>query len=439
MGVLVVMPVFVDDAAHHAHWPPSDCAGPVCSGLVAQGVAMWVGFQAFINIGVNLGALPTKGLTLPLMSFGGSAILMNHGGAGGGAFASTTKTNVLMRAGDSTSYDAQPRGLGMSANVAKLIMAGGTGGHIFPGLAVAEALRARGWRVHWLGAPASMEARMVPRTGLRWRRLIFWPARQGRDDAAALAAAAGAGVLAGARRYCGGSSPMWSSAGRLHQLSRRHDGAAGGQAAGAARAKLGRRLANKVLARLADRVFTAFPECFSGMFFRGWVGNPLRAAFHPAAPAVERFAGRSGPLRAGGRRQPGRTRAQRHRAAGAGPDSRASARRCCTKAARQANRRPARQLRRCRREAELTPFIDDTASAFAGRPHRLPRRCQHRHRDCRRGRGGGVCAVSVGGGRPPDHQRPLFGASRRRLAAAAARYDSTRISSNATKYGANKR
>ncbi|MEG0937539.1 MAG: putative lipid II flippase FtsW [Comamonas sp.] len=49
----------------------------VFAGLVAEGVAIWMGFQAFINMGVNLGALPTKGLTLPLMSFGGSAILMN--------------------------------------------------------------------------------------------------------------------------------------------------------------------------------------------------------------------------------------------------------------------------------------------------------------------------------------------------------------------------
>ncbi|MGN1057242.1 MAG: putative lipid II flippase FtsW [Comamonas sp.] len=49
----------------------------VFAGLVAQGVALWFGFQAFINMGVNLGALPTKGLTLPLMSFGGSAVLMN--------------------------------------------------------------------------------------------------------------------------------------------------------------------------------------------------------------------------------------------------------------------------------------------------------------------------------------------------------------------------
>jgi cell division protein FtsW len=49
----------------------------VFAGLAAQGVGLWIGFQAFINIGVNLGALPTKGLTLPLMSYGGSAILMN--------------------------------------------------------------------------------------------------------------------------------------------------------------------------------------------------------------------------------------------------------------------------------------------------------------------------------------------------------------------------
>ena len=47
------------------------------AGLVAQGVGIWIGFQAFINMGVNLGALPTKGLTLPLLSYGGSAILVN--------------------------------------------------------------------------------------------------------------------------------------------------------------------------------------------------------------------------------------------------------------------------------------------------------------------------------------------------------------------------
>jgi cell division protein FtsW len=45
--------------------------------LVAQGMGIWLGIQVFFNIGVNMGLLPTKGLTLPLMSFGGSAMLMN--------------------------------------------------------------------------------------------------------------------------------------------------------------------------------------------------------------------------------------------------------------------------------------------------------------------------------------------------------------------------
>jgi UDP:flavonoid glycosyltransferase YjiC (YdhE family) len=54
-----------------------------------------------------------------------------------------------------------------------LIMAGGTGGHIFPGLAVAEELRARGWRVHWLGAPGSMESRIVPQHGFPLELIDF--------------------------------------------------------------------------------------------------------------------------------------------------------------------------------------------------------------------------------------------------------------------------
>jgi len=47
------------------------------AGLCAKGIGIWIGWQAFINMGVNLGLLPTKGLTLPLVSYGGSAILMN--------------------------------------------------------------------------------------------------------------------------------------------------------------------------------------------------------------------------------------------------------------------------------------------------------------------------------------------------------------------------
>lgn len=54
-----------------------------------------------------------------------------------------------------------------------LVMAGGTGGHIFPGLAVAHALRDRGWRVHWLGAPGSMESRLVPPQGFAVEYIDF--------------------------------------------------------------------------------------------------------------------------------------------------------------------------------------------------------------------------------------------------------------------------
>ena len=54
-----------------------------------------------------------------------------------------------------------------------IIMAGGTGGHIFPGLAVAHALREKGWSVHWLGAPHSMESRIVPPHGYPFESVPF--------------------------------------------------------------------------------------------------------------------------------------------------------------------------------------------------------------------------------------------------------------------------
>jgi cell division protein FtsW len=78
VGVLTVIAAFLWMTRHIMHIGRQAIAlDRVFAGLVAQGVAIWIGFQAFINMGVNLGALPTKGLTLPLMSYGGSAILMN--------------------------------------------------------------------------------------------------------------------------------------------------------------------------------------------------------------------------------------------------------------------------------------------------------------------------------------------------------------------------
>jgi cell division protein FtsW len=78
VGVLTCIALFLWMARRIMHIGRQAIAlDRVFAGLVAQGVGIWIGFQAFINMGVNLGALPTKGLTLPLMSYGGSAVLMN--------------------------------------------------------------------------------------------------------------------------------------------------------------------------------------------------------------------------------------------------------------------------------------------------------------------------------------------------------------------------
>ena len=78
VGILVLIALFVWLTRRMMHIGRQAIAlDRVFAGLVAQGVGIWMGFQAFINMGVNLGALPTKGLTLPLMSYGGSAILVN--------------------------------------------------------------------------------------------------------------------------------------------------------------------------------------------------------------------------------------------------------------------------------------------------------------------------------------------------------------------------
>jgi cell division protein FtsW len=78
IGVLAVIGLFLWMTRRIMHIGRQAIAlDRVFAGLVAQGVGIWMGFQAFINMGVNLGALPTKGLTLPLMSYGGSAILVN--------------------------------------------------------------------------------------------------------------------------------------------------------------------------------------------------------------------------------------------------------------------------------------------------------------------------------------------------------------------------
>jgi UDP-N-acetylglucosamine--N-acetylmuramyl-(pentapeptide) pyrophosphoryl-undecaprenol N-acetylglucosamine transferase len=111
------------------------------------------------------------------MSYGGSAILMNLV-AIAVVLRIDYENRTLMRGGRHDS----------GGKCAHLIMAGGTGGHIFPGLAVAHALRAKGWRVHWLGAPDSMESRLVPPRGIALETIDFGGVR-GKGAHAGLAAA----------------------------------------------------------------------------------------------------------------------------------------------------------------------------------------------------------------------------------------------------------
>ena len=173
----------------------------VFAGLVAQGIGIWIGVQAFINMGVNLGVLPTKGLTLPLMSYGGSAILMNLV-----ALAMVLRIDYENRRADAR----RPR---MSARCA-LVMAGGTGGHIFPGLAVAEALRARGWRVHWLGTPRQhgKPARAAARLRVRDRSTSPACAARAWCTLALLPLRLLHGLLAKHPRRAARASPTWCSA-----------------------------------------------------------------------------------------------------------------------------------------------------------------------------------------------------------------------------------
>lgn len=252
---------------------------------------------------------------------------------------------------------------GVAARCA-LIMAGGTGGHIFPGLAVAEALRERGWRVHWLGSPGSMESRLVPPRGFAfepvafggvrgkgWLTLALLPLRLLRAFWQSLQVVRRvrpqvAVGLGGYITFPGGMmSVLWGRPLVLHEQN---------SVAG---------LANRVLAGVADRVFTAFPDVLPRS---QWVGNPLRAAFLSQPEPEQRFAGREGPLRllvVGG-------------SLGAQALNeivpRALARLPAEQRPRVRHQSGERQIDALRAgyaqagvAAELVPFIDDTAQAFA--------------------------------------------------------------------------
>jgi UDP-N-acetylglucosamine--N-acetylmuramyl-(pentapeptide) pyrophosphoryl-undecaprenol N-acetylglucosamine transferase len=176
-----------------------------------------------------------------------------------------------------------------------LILAGGTGGHVFPGLAVADVLRERGWKVVWMGAKSGMEARLVPARGyemawiraraLRGKGLVatlllplnlligFWQGARAifriRPD-----------VVLGMGGYVAFPGGMMASL-LARPLAVHEQNAVAG-------------LANRVLAGVADRVMTAFPDALGGA---DWTGNPVRTEIAALPGPEARDAGRSGPLR----------------------------------------------------------------------------------------------------------------------------------------------
>jgi len=176
-----------------------------------------------------------------------------------------------------------------------LIMAGGTGGHIFPGLAVAEQARAAGWQVVWMGARGGMEERLVPRHGYStaWIRAK---------------AARGKGLLQKLLLPANLLFSFWESARHIRRIRPDVVLGLGGYVAfpgGMMASLLGKPLAlheqnaiaglaNKVLAGVSDKVMVAFPDALSKA---EWTGNPVRVDIASIAVPEERFRGRQGPLR----------------------------------------------------------------------------------------------------------------------------------------------
>lgn len=176
-----------------------------------------------------------------------------------------------------------------------LVMAGGTGGHIFPGLAVAEYLRDKGWKVAWLGNPQGMEHRLVPPKGFSFEGIQFGGLR-------------GKGLKTLLLLPFNLLRAFWQSIQVVRRVRPNVVLGMGGYVTfpgGMMSVLLGKPLvlheqnsiaglANKVLAKVADKTLCAFPGALAGAT---WVGNPLRAGLTTLpAPAI-RYESRQGPLR----------------------------------------------------------------------------------------------------------------------------------------------
>lgn len=180
-----------------------------------------------------------------------------------------------------------------------LIMAAGTGGHIMPGLAVAEVMRARGWNVHWLGTQHGMENRLVPPRGLSMFTVDFSGLR-------------GKGLghtFKGIFKLIGATVNTWRFMSRLHPAVVLGMGGyvtiPGGLAArlhklplAVVNADATLLMSNKALAASAERVLFGFESEIGGKLAdkSRVTGNPVRAEIAAIAPPEQRFAGRNGPL-----------------------------------------------------------------------------------------------------------------------------------------------
>jgi len=179
-----------------------------------------------------------------------------------------------------------------------LIMAGGTGGHVFPALAVARVLRAGGHEVVWLGTRRRIEAKLVPAEGipiewidiegLRGRGVAGWLAAPVKLLRAVLQALAvlrrvRPAVAFGGGGFASGPGGLAAWVTRTPLVIHEQNAAAG--------------LTNRWLARLADTVAEAFPGSFPGRRDVVTTGNPVRREIAVLPPPQDRFAGREGRLR----------------------------------------------------------------------------------------------------------------------------------------------
>ena len=176
-----------------------------------------------------------------------------------------------------------------------MIMAGGTGGHVYPALAVAHELKRRGHDVVWMGAPDSFESRVVPQQGfpiefvrvggLRGKglaKLMLAPLLIARAmlDAWAALRKRKPDVALGMGGFAAGPGGLVARLWGVPLVIHEQNAAAG--------------LTNRWLARIANRVLEAFPNTLAGAAV---AGNPVRAAIHAVAEPQARLHGRSGPAR----------------------------------------------------------------------------------------------------------------------------------------------